>query len=103
MLYLGLSLHVFCLAETRTSFELEGRGLCQFWHDLGLIYGASASFHGYVLRGSGCKVTLSDWELRSCKASWVVKSAHALMHAEGSLAFKNGNKIYCNYKREEFG
>lgn len=69
MLYLGLNLHVFCLADTRTGFELEGQWLCQFWHDLGLIYGVSVSFHSYVLRGSGCKVTLSDWELDSCKAS----------------------------------
>lgn len=85
---------VFCLAETRTSSELEGQWLCQFWPDLGLIYGASESLHGYVLWGNGCKVTLSNWELDSCKGRGVVKWACVLVHAEGSLAFKKMRTIF---------
>lgn len=57
-------------------------GCVQSWPDLGLIYGASESLRGYVLRGNGCKVTLSNGELDSCEDRLVLKRARLLAHAE---------------------
>lgn len=88
--YLGLNLHgllqpswVFCLAETRISFEVGDRWFCQFWSDLGMIYDAPEGLYGYNLRGNACKVTLSHWEWESCKGRGEGRYARELKHARG--------------------